>query len=68
MQFVERNGIRAPAIGLGTYPMVGENCYRAVFGRWKPDTGISTPRSFMETKPMSAMRLRTAACPAAKFS
>ncbi len=30
MHFVERNGIRAPAIGMGTYPMVGEECYLAV--------------------------------------
>ena len=37
MQFVERNGIRAPAIGLGTYPMVGENCYRAVL--WALEAG-----------------------------
>ena len=30
MHCVERNGVRAPAIGLGTYPMVGEECYLAV--------------------------------------
>jgi len=30
MHLVERNGIRAPAIGLGTYPTVGQNCYLAV--------------------------------------
>ena len=47
MQFIEHKGARVPALGLGTYPMQGEQCYEAV--RWALDIGyrhIDTAESY----------------------
>jgi 2,5-diketo-D-gluconate reductase B len=37
MQYVEKDGIRAPALGLGTYPMRGADCTNAVL--WAFEAG-----------------------------
>ncbi len=47
MQFIEHKGAKVPALGLGTYPMQGEQCYQAV--RWALDIGyrhIDTAESY----------------------
>ena len=47
MKYIEHKGARAPALGLGTYPMQGEQCYEAV--RWALDIGyrhIDTAESY----------------------
>ena len=47
MKYIEHKGARVPALGLGTYPMRGEQCYEAV--RWALDIGyrhIDTAESY----------------------
>ena len=47
MKYIEHKGARVPALGLGTYPMKGEQCYEAV--RWALDIGyrhIDTAESY----------------------
>ena len=47
MKYIEHKGARVPALGLGTYPMRGEQCYTAV--RWALDIGyrhIDTAQSY----------------------
>jgi 2,5-diketo-D-gluconate reductase B len=47
MKYIEHKGATVPALGLGTYPMQGEQCYEAV--RWALDIGyrhIDTAESY----------------------
>ena len=47
MKFIDHHGARVPALGLGTFPMRGEQCYDAV--RWALDIGyrhIDTAQSY----------------------
>lgn len=47
MKYIEHKGARVPALGLGTYPMEGQQCYDAV--RWALDIGyrhIDTAESY----------------------
>ena len=52
MKYIEHQGARVPALGLGTYPMRGEACYEAV--RWALDIGyrhIDTAESYGNGSP-----------------
>ena len=47
MKYIEHHGARMPALGLGTFPMQGDQCYEAV--RWALDIGyrhIDTAESY----------------------
>jgi diketogulonate reductase-like aldo/keto reductase len=47
MKYINHHGSRVPALGLGTFPMRGEQCYQAV--RWALDIGyrhIDTAESY----------------------
>lgn len=47
MKYIEHQGARVPALGFGTYPMRGEQCYQAV--SWALDIGyrhIDTAESY----------------------
>jgi len=53
MKYIEHKGARVPALGLGTYPMRGDQCYEAV--RWALDIGyrhIDTAESYFNEDPV----------------
>lgn len=53
MKIIEHKGARVPALGLGTYPMRGEQCYEVV--RWALDIGyrhIDTAESYGNEEPV----------------
>ncbi len=53
MKYIDHHGSRVPALGLGTYPMRGEQCYEAV--RWALDIGyrhIDTAESYGNEEPV----------------